>query len=230
MSSEQELWLSRASLRRDAPVRALAPLLLPDEGGPRLGAMHRLLWTLFADGPERERDFLWREDAHGRIFILSRRPPVDAHSLFDLDHRPFEPELAPGDRLRFSLRANAVVARGASGTPSKRHDLVMDALKNLPTSERAAAREGVVQDAARGWLARIGPEAGFEPDRDRVFTLAYDRLSVPRGPSGKGAVFGIMDIEGEFVVREPSRLLERMAQGFGRARSFGCGLMLIRRA
>lgn len=227
MTAGHELWLSRASLRRDAPVRALAPLLLPEEGGARLGAMHRLLWTLFADGPERERDFLWREDNQGKIFILSRRPPVDAHALFELDHRPFAPELASGDRLRFSLRANAVVARGAPGTPSKRHDLVMDALSQVPRSERAAAREGAVLQAARSWLARIGPGAGFDPDQ--IVPVAYDRLSVPRG-AGRPAVFGIMDIEGEMVVREPSRLLARLAEGFGRARSFGCGLMLIRRA
>lgn len=229
MNAGPQLWLSRASLRRDAPVRALAPLLLPEEGGARLGAMHRLLWTLFADGPERERDFLWREDAQGKIFILSRRPPVDAHALFDLDHRPFAPELTSGDRLRFSLRANAVVARGAPGAPSKRHDLVMDALSRVPRSERADAREEAVLHAARAWLARIGPGAGFEPVSDRVVPVAYDRLSVPRG-AGKAAIFGIMDIEGQMVVREPSRLLARMAEGFGRARSFGCGLMLIRRA
>lgn len=230
MSSVAPLWLSRASLRRDASVRALAPLLLPEEGGPRLGAMHRLLWTLFADDEARTRDFLWREDAQGRIFILSHRPPVDAHALFDLEHRPFDPQLAPGDRLRFSLRANAVVARGPAGKPSKRHDLVMDALAKLPPSERATIREAATGEVARAWLGRIGPEAGFDTIDDHIHTLAYDRLSVPRGARERPAVFGVMDIEGELVVRDAMRFLSRMALGFGRARSFGCGLMLIRRA
>jgi CRISPR system Cascade subunit CasE len=30
-------------------------------------------------------------------------------------------------------------------------------------------------------------------------------------------------------VKEPDRFLAKLAQGFGRARAFGCGLMLIRR-
>jgi CRISPR system Cascade subunit CasE len=55
-----ELWLSRARLRRDAPVAALARLLVPEAASAFPAAAHHLVWSLFADGPERRRDFLWR--------------------------------------------------------------------------------------------------------------------------------------------------------------------------
>ncbi|WP_243641924.1 type I-E CRISPR-associated protein Cas6/Cse3/CasE [Rhodovulum steppense] len=42
--------------------------------------------------------------------------------------------------------------------------------------------------------------------------------------------FGILDLEGRIEVTDPEALLARLARGFGRAKAFGCGLMLIRRA
>ncbi|WP_408742481.1 type I-E CRISPR-associated protein Cas6/Cse3/CasE [Acetobacter peroxydans] len=41
---------------------------------------------------------------------------------------------------------------------------------------------------------------------------------------------GILDLSGRIEITDPSLFLTQMAQGFGRAKSFGCGLMLIRRA
>jgi CRISPR system Cascade subunit CasE len=101
------LFLSRASLRRDAPAAALARLLVPD------------------------------------------------------DWQPFAPVLAKGDRLRFSLRANAVIARPqARDERGKRHDVVMDVLHALPSGERAASWLDAVAEAGRAWLARQGRRAG----------------------------------------------------------------------
>jgi CRISPR system Cascade subunit CasE len=134
-------WLTRARLKRDAPAAALAPILLPAEPEVRVGATHRLLWTLFADAPDRRRDFLWREETRSGLrfgrasfLVLSARPPEDQHGLFDLDEpKPFEPLLACGDRVAFMLRASPVVTRPhhESGRP-KRHDVVMDRLHALP--------------------------------------------------------------------------------------------------
>ena len=60
-----EWFLVRAELRRDVPAVALAELLVPSEVGAQVGATHRLVWSLFADGPERRRDFLWRQTGPG---------------------------------------------------------------------------------------------------------------------------------------------------------------------
>jgi CRISPR system Cascade subunit CasE len=232
------LFLSRARLKRDPSVAALAPLLLPDGGGPRAHAAHRLVWSLFADEPQGARPFLFRElqpsGARGggsELLILSKgcRPRADG-PLFEVDSKDFAPLLSRGDRLAFSLRANATVAGKKEGT-SKRSDIVMHALHDIPRDARAGAREAATLDAARRWLAGQGERAGFRLDEDEEVALrvtAYDVWRFPRlGPNGR---LGVLDLDGVLEVIEPAAFLAHLADGFGRAKSFGCGLMLIRRA
>ena len=57
-------------------------------------------------------------------------------------------------------------------------------------------------------------------------TIAW--LVIPR-ETGVSAIFGVLDISGVLIVEDPVRFLAAQAAGFGRARAFGCGLMLIRR-
>ena len=224
------LWLCRAKLRRDtAAVGSLARLLIPEEGGARTAAAHRLIWALFSDGPQRARDFLWREVQPGEFMALARRPPSPMPDLFVVEHQAFEPVLAPGDRLNFSLRANPVVARAAAfGQRGTRHDVVMDALHALPKGERAAARLDAIAQAGRAWLERQGNAHGFQP-AEGVAVDGYEPVRIPRD-SGRPAQFSQMDFAGRLTVTDPVAFLAALAAGFGRARAFGCGLMLIRRA
>ena len=75
-----ELWLTRARLRRSGSAAALAPLLTEAD---HLDQRHAVVWSLFADTPDRRRDFLWRETERRLFYLLSARMPVDAHQLFD---------------------------------------------------------------------------------------------------------------------------------------------------
>jgi CRISPR system Cascade subunit CasE len=222
-----ELVMAKARLRRDVPAVAFAALLVPTGTDQHVGASHRLLWSLYADTPDRPRDFLWRQTRAGEFLMLGPRAPVDAHGLFELEHKEFAPELAPGDRLGFSLRANATVSRPtARGQRGVRHDVVMDLLHRTP-GPRVEARYEVMQTAARDWLARQGETHGFALCGD-VVVDGYDRVAMPR-QNGKPAVFGVLDMSGVLEVNDPERFLAKLRQGFGRARAFGCGLMLIRR-
>jgi CRISPR-associated protein Cas6/Cse3/CasE subtype I-E len=108
------LFLSRITLRTDPSVATLAPILFDAAGRHRSEASRRLVWTLFADSENRKRDFLWREDASGRFYLLSSRQPQDQHHLFTVETKAFEPALSSGDKLVFSLRANATIARPRS--------------------------------------------------------------------------------------------------------------------
>ena len=224
------LWLSRAGLRRDsAAIGSLALLLVPDGEGPRVAAAHRLVWALFADAPDRKRDFLWREEGPGRFMALSAREPAPVPDLFDVRTTPFEPALAVGDRLGFTLRANPVVSRPeAPGRRGKRHDVVMDALHPIPGPERAAARFGVATEAGLAWLGRQGAAHGFEPGQ--VGVDGYETMRVPREAGARPLQFSRLEFTGSLTVTDPAAFLSALATGFGRARAFGCGLMLIRRA
>ncbi|MBV1830003.1 type I-E CRISPR-associated protein Cas6/Cse3/CasE [Komagataeibacter sp. AV436] len=224
-------FLSRVSLRRDASVQALARLLVPQGEGRQHGAAHHLLWVLFGDTPTRQRDFLWRQTEAGRFMVLSARQPVDAHGLFALESRPFAPVLKEGDRLRFLLRANATVDRKTPGrVRSKRHDVVMDALHAIPHGQRAQGRDNIVPKAFAAWLGRQGARTGFAPQADGLVVEGCDVLRIPRGPGQREASFGVVDAAGELSVTDPALFVPALMQGFGRARAFGCGLMLIRRA
>ena len=223
------LWLSRARLRRDtASVGALSRLLVPDDDGPRTAAAHRLVWALFADDPDRRRDFLWREEGPGRFMTLSARQPLPVPGLFDIDSTAFAPELAPGDRLGFTLRANPVVSRiKAPGERGKRQDVVMDALYAVPQGERASVRFTVATEAGLAWLARQGTAYGFAPGE--VAVDGYETMRLPR-EQAKPIRFSQIEFTGVLTVTNPTAFLAALATGFGRARAFGCGLMLIRRA
>ena len=74
------LYLSRLRLSRKPSSRALDAILNPKEDGPRLDAHHRLLWAVFADSPDRRRDFLWRAERQGEFPALSApsSPPATA--------------------------------------------------------------------------------------------------------------------------------------------------------
>jgi len=223
------LFLSRIRLKREAPVAALAKLLVPAEAGAQAMAAHRLVWALFADGPDRRRDFLWRQDRPGEYLALSSRPPGPLHDIFSIETKEFAPMLAVGDRLGFRLHANPVVALPQGpGKRGKRADVVMHALHGIPQGERAALRLEKAVAAGRAWLARQGESHGFRPEGE-VGVDGYETMRLLR-ETGKPIRYSVLDFEGVLTVTDPTLFLAALPKGFGRARAFGCGLMLIRRA
>jgi len=219
------LYLSRLRLSVAPSVQALDALLNPVGEGPRLDAHHRLIWAAFADGPDRERDFLWREDGKASFFTLSARPPAP-NDLLEVDVKKFAPVLLAGDRLDFTLRANATRDRKGKG----RVDVVMDALHTLPSGERAEQRMEIARREGAAWLARQGERSGFRALRVEVGDYSVAALPNHKGRRKGQPQFGILDLSGVLEVADPAVFLAKLASGFGRARAFGCGLMLIRRA
>lgn len=229
------LYLSRLTLNREASAAALLPLLNPREPDTSADAHHRLIWSIFSDSPDRKRDFLWRFDGRDRFYALSRRPPQSS-SLFNLpETKVFAPVLRTGDRLQYTLRANATKDRAAVSRmeksarrgKSRRVDVVMDLLRSAPEhGKRAAIRDRTAQTAAEAWMARQGTARGFEPRTTRV--EGYSTIELGRR-RGEGASFGILDLTGILDVTDPEAFLAALASGFGRAKAWGCGLMLIRR-
>lgn len=219
-------YLSRLRLSRKPSAQALSSLLNPKDDGQRLDAHHKLLWSVFSDGPDRTRDFLWRDEGDGRFIALSSRPP-EASDLFEQPEvKEFAPALAAGDRLSFALRANATRTRKSVG----RVDVVMDALHGLPTGARAEERMALAQTAGSDWLAGQGAKAGFRPVQCEAGDYSTVTLPGYRGPRKGQPQFGILDMSGVLEVTDPAAFTAALAQGFGRAKAYGCGLMLIRRA
>ena len=63
-----------------------------------------------------------------------------------------------------------------------------------------------------------------------TFGARVDSYQALRVDPRRGMTIGVLDYEGELEVREPSAFLLAIRDGFGRAKAFGCGLMMIRRA
>lgn len=239
--------LTRVRLKREPSAAALGPVLLPADPDARAGAAHRLLWTLFADDPARRRDFLWREEGRGGLrpgqasfLVLSARPPEDPHALFDLEEpKPFAPVLARGDRLHFALRANPVVARRESSREGQRarlvrHDVVMDRLHDLPKGTRAEPRTEAIVQAGRDWLSAQGERAGFRlldvAEGTPLQVDGYQQVQIGRDRGRTAIRFSTLDFTGTLEVTTPKLFVRALLGGFGKAKAFGCGLMLIRRA
>jgi CRISPR system Cascade subunit CasE len=248
------LHLSRMSLRRDPAIDALARQILPDAGGDRAHAGHRLVWSAFAGDPDRNRDFLFRElmpgkglsAGHSSFLVLSHEAPNAGHPLLEIDTKPFAPELRSGDRLGFSLRANPTRQSGAKfdgdQTTRKaiRRDIVWNALREVPEPQRGEQRPKLIAMEGYRWLHERAAPSGFrlvaegppdidDPDADHGLLRidGYEQLRFAR--IGRKGRISVLEFDGVLEVTEPSLFLAAIARGFGRARAFGCGLMLIRR-
>lgn len=247
--------LFRATLRRDAGLGALGPVLMPRDPDAALAVAHRLVWTLFPDDPDAPRGFLFRQEAPGRFLVLSRRAP-EPRALWTLAEapRPFAPAVEAGTALDFALRCNATRSAHRPDGPGgrgARHDLVMDAIHAVPPKARAGPRAealGWVEEVQDGtplprapepvarWMTAQGDRHGFRCDD--VAVLGYERRALPR-PGRKPGALGILDLEGRLTVTDPAAFLRQAIgigmppdawhPGFGRAKAFGCGLMLLRR-
>ncbi len=195
-------------------------------------AEHQALWRLF-DG-EQSRDFLFRREQIGNwpiFYLLSRRAPRDTESIWSIQTKPFDPQLAAGQRLAFSLRANPVRTRKISNDPAdkrrRRDDVVMDAKHTYAETKESPSQAQLVQQAGPTWLETRAKKNGFLIENLRVDQYRQHRMQ-KRGQS-KPIRFSTLDYEGILQIVDVDRLLHALHSGIGPAKGFGCGLMLVRR-
>ena len=201
-------------------------------------ADHQWIWTLFPSPPGTQRDFLFRRDVQAglpRYYVVSQRAPVARHHAWRVQTQPYAPKLEVGMRLRFDLRANPVVAGVNAQGKHARHDVVMQAKTRL-LRERGLAQwkdwqgddkpdsQGLIVRACSAWLAAQAKRHGFEVD---AATLNVDAYTQHRGKKAD-IQFSTVDFSGEFTVSDPELLVGALGYGIGRAKAFGCGLMLVR--
>ena len=236
-------YLSRATMGRgDGSLGALKALLRrsaqEDQG-------HQLIWTLFGDDEGRKRDFLYRYDdgPDGATFwMLSEREPKapdgDASVLWDLRKREFDPAFAAGDALRFQLRANPTKSEFVRGSKrGKVRDLM--GLERTRRGLDAAVPWEEMEPIVLGWLFAREDDFGVTFDRDNCFASNPTWTPVPiKDDAHKEAMkrqnrtshVAQVDYAGVLAVKDPDRFAAKLRAGFGRAKAYGCGLMLVRPA
>ncbi len=186
--------------------------------------LHQVLWRLFPQS--QQRDFLFRHIEQAGppgFYLVSQREPICDKGLWQIQSKPYQPQLEPDQRLAFSLLANPVVSRrDAESGKAARHDIVLDAHRQQPDVPRFELQQTVGRD----WLNARAEQHGFSVTALRVDSYQQHRL---RGKGGRPIRFSTLTFEGELQVTEPDRLLAALAKGIGPAKAFGCGLLLLRR-
>ncbi len=189
---------------------------------------HALLWTLFP-GDGVARDFVFRrEQPQGRsartvsYLIVSARRPVESRFL-TVECKPYAPHISAGEVLHFDLRANPVVARRQDGK-SHRHDVLMDAKAG---AANPVERKGRMDAAAREWLTKRAPRWGFQVREETLRMDGYRQIALPG--KGRTAGFSVLDYRGVVTVIDGELLQQALLAGVGHARSYGCGLLLLKR-
>ena len=82
-------------------------------------------------------------------------------------------------------------------------------------------------------MAEQGTKSGFKLARTPLvdgYTQVQVERNVVRGSKKRPAGFSVLNLSGELEVTDPAAFLSRLPEGFGSAKAFGNGLMLIRRA
>lgn len=242
------LWFTRAALRTgSADVRPLLETLLGEADAGRDTA-HRLLWTLMPEALQRagksggeggdKAAFLWcrapDRDHRPAWYMLGPEPRRGA-AFFDVDSKPWQLAVEAGDRLGFELSVHATVDRmhepGNGRAGRHRVDVVIDAIHAAeradPKMERALLRKTRGAEALSAWWRTQGERHGFAPEGTQM--LDYRMVSFGRRRA-RSVEIGVARLTGVLSVTDPEAFARKVAIGFGRAKAFGCGLLLLRRA
>jgi CRISPR system Cascade subunit CasE len=190
----------------------LSKVLLPKQRCGNPYAWHKLLWEIFPADSEAQRDFLFRiegRSADGLLALLqSARAPAGAWVLAS---KPYAPDFAAKQTLRFRLAANPVkTIKDANG-------------RKTPAGEVKSCRVPLIrEDEQLDWLARK-----FEAAAEIVDATVLKRETLAFRPKGREGQLAVATFDGALQVRDPQALLMLVRNGIGHGKGFGCGLLSL---
>ena len=195
--------------------------------------LHQLLWALFPQAPEAQRDFLFKRDETGSwpvYYLLSQRQPQTESIALDVESKLFNPQIENGDRFSFSLRANPVRTRKTDDPNSKkrhRDDVVWLLKDHYKKSGKEVPSQAILsQQAGEAWIERQGERHGFKIETVRADSYQQHRLKKNK----RTICFSTLDFNGQMIVTDREAFTAALYKGIGPAKAFGCGLMMVRRA
>lgn len=117
--------------------------------------MHQWLWDLFLAAKKGNFFIVGKNSRRVSLFVLSQERPAESET-FTIECRSFTPELSTGQQLCFNLRANPTICKAG-----KRHDLLMEAKRQVRGQAEGSDVWLHQQQAALDWLAAQGERSGF---------------------------------------------------------------------
>ncbi len=188
--------------------------------GSEAYAVHQLLWKMFSDGPERKRDFLFRNEGKESglsLLVLSERAPVDVPGGVIITSKHYEPILREGDTFEFTVRINPILRSKLDG---KRHDVMMHAKKTSTAG-------GTIDTLITKWLTARQEMLGCTFLPNSTFVSSYSPEKFRK--RGHTIALTICEVGGLLQVTRPELLQTALRAGIGSGKAFGCGLLLLRR-
>jgi CRISPR system Cascade subunit CasE len=189
------MYFSLIRLRRDLSPKDIAALGRSDGYG-----LHKMIWDIFSDGPDRKRDFIYRfEKVNGlpTYYTVSEREPVDSKGLWDMSTKPYVPKLLQGDRLAFKLRANPVQSakqeRSAEELKAWQKNREERGLKSTKSMEKGWTEKVIRHDVVMEAKTRIDFKNLPHDRRPHVATLIQE--AGIEWLSSKGKVYGFSVME-----------------------------------
>ena len=221
--------ISRVQLRPDAAGKTECREQVPDAYH-----LHSLVWDLFADTPDRKRDFIYRQDlARGlpAFFCVSDRAPDDQKGIWHVESKPYAPLVKTGEAFSFVLMANPIRAKRDDEHKQHRHDVVMELKTRLKEKPGVRPRESdIVQQAGFDWLAQKSGANGFFIRAEDIRADEYLQHRFRKTKGDHEIRISTLDFTGLLTVTDPDPFVRALFTGIGPAKGFGCGMMMIKRA
>ena len=179
---------------------------------------HGAIETSFA---ERGRT-LWRIDRlAGRTYLLlvSDEKPELSHAVKQFgtesgwesrNYAPFIEKIREGDRRRFRVTANPVIAKSAG------------------TGERGSVLAHVTTAQQEKWLADRAGRYGFSLSSDEFTAVNSNWYRFRKGTDpGRTVTFRAVTFEGILTVTDAELFRDMLRSGLGREKAYGCGLFTV---
>ncbi|MET7686929.1 type I-E CRISPR-associated protein Cas6/Cse3/CasE [Streptomyces sp. NPDC005483] len=188
--------------------------------------LHRRLMTLYPNnaGPDPRAQF-------GVLFRLEDTSDGQ-HILLQSSHEPDLARLPDGygtaltrplDPLLEALRTGLTVRYRCTASPVRKPDATTRARYNLP------AAVPLVGDDADEWWTRQADNAGLKPLSNHSHTLEAARaVRTPNGTNDKQHIrHKRIRFDGTATITNPDLLRQKITEGIGRGKAYGCGLLSI---
>jgi CRISPR system Cascade subunit CasE len=179
----------------------------------RLGeyAAHKKVYELVSDRP------LYRRTREATLVVSADKPKSQVET------KQYSPLIQVGELLHFVLRAEVTRSKFVEGKRGKRYDPVLEQ-HNLDPSKPYA---DIVSEVGSLWLNQKSENHGFKVEE--LIQSDYSPISFVRPTDRRQIRLAVIDYEGLIKVTDSAVFLSTLKNGIGRAKGFGCGLMLVRR-
>lgn len=193
---------------------------------------HELAWKFYSRGASQERDFVYRYDpgpSGATLLAVAEHEPAPLEG-WRVESKPYDVDVEAGDVLSFALRANPTSRDHSTGSDNnRRHDVVMIEKRKRRAAEELYRETEVVQEACSRWLAARAERHGFHVEPEGVLAQGYEPLAFQRPRDRQALAITSVDFVGRLRVLDPDLFRDALRRGVGPAKSFGFGLLLVKR-